>query len=172
MYNDQIAYTEAHSSGDPRYPFFIANYFKKIGDKEKELVYAKKAYDLSPDKQSFGYTMALAELNNGHPAEAIKYARHAYEVEPHNADALRYYTYISLEEGRTAAGPFDLMKLGVLAQVLGDAYTQYGQTLAMDPQFWAVFKEVKNGATAKKALANRLGQLIPEKKAVFDTLAK
>ncbi|MEN9604448.1 MAG: hypothetical protein RJB39_133 [Candidatus Parcubacteria bacterium] len=173
LYNDQIAYVEAEAKGDPRYPFFIANFFKQIGDKEQELVYTQKAYDLSPNKQSFGYALALAQLQNGNIAESVKITKHEYEVNQNNAEALRYYTYMALEEAHAKpANTLDLLKLGALAQVLADGYIKHGHTLAFDPQIWTVFVEVKNGVVAKKAFAKRLGELVPEKKAVFVNLAK
>lgn len=172
LYEEQIAYVKEHSAGDPRYPFFISNFFKQIGDKEQELLYAKEAYALSPNKESFAYMLALSETNNGNPAAAFEYVKKAYEARPENPEALRYYTYISLENARLSNGNFDLLKIGKLAEILADAYHTHEHALVLDPQLWTVFKEAKNAVVVKKAFAAKLKDLIPEKKEVIANLAR
>lgn len=173
LYQEQIAYVTKNHQGDPRYPFFISNFYRQIGNTEKELEYAKAAYELSPDKQSFAYMVALAEISaHRNTSAALQYVKKAYEVRPDNEEALRYYVYISLEHARKADKTVDLKQVSALAQILADAFHVYGHTIAFDSQLWSVFKEMGNGGAAKKLLAAKLKDLIPEKKEIITDLAK
>lgn len=172
LYDEQIKYVKEHSTGDPRYPFFISNFFKQVGDKAQSLAYAKEAYELSPNKESFAYMVAIAEIANGNPAGAVEYTKKAYENKPVNEEALRYYVYMLFEDARNKAGNLDIAKVGNIATILADAYHTHNQQLVLDPQLWTAFDMAKNKAVAKKSFATKLQDLIPAKNEVIAGLAK
>ncbi len=156
---------------EPRYSFFAANMYTAIGDINNAMLYAEKAYNLSPKKQAFAYALALLHIRKGEKDRAVEYVRKAYQDALQNEEALTYYVSMSIEAARKKDNSFDLVALGGVAQILADAYKQYGHKVVFDTRLWSPFKEIKQPVAAK-VLAKRLGELIPEKKAEFETLAK
>lgn len=167
---EQIQAQMLANPGEPRYPFFATNFHTSIGDIEKALLYAEKAYSLSPKKQSFAYALALLNIRKGEKDKAVEYVRKAYQDAPENSEAFTYYVSMGIDAARKTNNTFDLVVLGGVAQILADGYKQYGHDVAFDSRLWAAFKDVKQPVAAK-ALAKRLGELIPEKKKEFETLA-
>ncbi len=168
---DEIARQMNENPNEPRYPFFATNMYTSIGDVNNALVYAQKAYSLSPKKQSFAYTLALLHIRKGEKDKAVEYVRKAYQDAPENVEAFTYYATMGIEAARKKDNSFDLVALGGVAQVLADGYKQYGHQVALDSRLWGAFKDVKQ-PVAGKVLAKRLGELIPDKKKEFEVLAK
>ncbi|MES2622915.1 MAG: O-antigen ligase family protein [Patescibacteria group bacterium] len=169
LFQNRIVYHQEHNAADPRFAFFASNFYSKVDALDPAIAYAKLAYDLSPQKQSFAYSLAVLEYRKGNIATALQIVKKAYEDAPLNSDAFSYYVSTLLEEAKTAKGTsYDAVKLGGIAQVLADGYTKYNQTLVIDQRFWDVFMTTGHEKSAK-LLANRLAELIPEKKAEFAT---
>lgn len=158
-------------AGDPRYPFFLYNFYNSIGDNTNALVYAQMAYDLSPKKQSFAQALALIHIKRGESDKAIELVRKAYQSDPRDLDSLIYYVSMSIDAAQNKTGGFDFVKLGGVAQIIADAYHQNKHEIGLKPELWAPFKQTKQYQAAQ-VFAQRLGELIPEHKAEFQALAK
>ncbi len=161
----------AADAGDPRYPFFLYNFYNSIGDNTNALVYAQMAYDLSPKKQSFAQALALIHIKRGESDKAIELVRKAYQSDPRDLDSLIYYVSMSVDAAQNKTGGFDFVKLGGVAQIIADAYHQNKHEIGLKPELWEPFKQTKQPQAAK-VLAQRLGELIPEHKAEFEALAR
>lgn len=167
----EIAKQIGENPNEPRYPFFVTNMYSGIGDINNALVYAQKAYNVSPKKQAFAYTLALLHIRKGEKDKAVEYVRKAYQDAPENTEAFTYYATMAIEAARKKDNSFDLVALGGVAQILADGYKQHGHQVAFDSRLWNAFKDVKQ-TVAGKVLAKRLGELIPDKKKEFEVLAK
>ena len=164
LFQDRIAYHEKYNAQDPRFSYFASNFYSKVGALDDAYTYAKRAYDLSPNKQTFAYMLIIIDLNRGKIVSTIPYLKKAYEDAPQNKDAFAYYVSILLESAKVQGGKtYDSVKLGGLAEVLADGYVKHGHTLMLEQKFWNVFLDIgkKKQATI---LANRLIELVPEKK--------
>lgn len=171
LYQERVAYHDAHSQGDPRYPYFMSSFYGKIGSYDKALEYAKKTYALSPTKQSFAYGLAILELQKANITGALVYLKKAYEDAPQNSDAFGYYISTLIEAARTSPTTFDTAKLGVLAQVLADGYKNQGHTILVNEKLWDVFAKTGKKTYARQ-LAARLIILVPEKKTEIEAFVK
>ncbi len=171
LYQERVVYAEANNQGDPRYPYFISTFYGKAGIFDKSLEYAQKAYDLSPNKQSFAYGVAILELQRGNPSGALVFLKKAYEDAPQNEDAFGYYVSTLIESAKTGTTTFNVVKLGELSQVLADGYTKYGHDLLVNAKLWNTFKAGGKKIYAQQ-LASRLIILVPSKKVEIQALAK
>lgn len=171
LYKSRIAYHEVHSAGDPRFAYFAANFYDKVGVLDKAYEYASKAYAISPNKQSFATDLAVLEFRKGNVSRALEIVKKAYEDAPQNAEALAYYTSTLLEDAKVKTGGYDAVKLGGIAPILAEAYSTYGHGLILEKRFWDVVKSAGKKGQAQ-LFAKRLGELLPEKKTEFENLAK
>lgn len=174
LYQSRIAYHEEFSSGDPRFAYFATNFYSKLSALDKAYEYALKAYNLSPTKQSFAHQLAIIEFTKGNTARALEIVKKAYVDAPQNKDAFAYYASTLLEDAKVSTSStsgYSIVKLGGVAPILADGYITYGHQLILEPRFWTVVKTIGKKGEAK-ILADRLGELIPDKKAAFQTLAK
>ncbi len=165
LYQTRLAYHGTKNAQDPRFAYFASNFYLKLNAEDQALEYALKAYNLSPNKQSFAYGVAVLELRKGDTTSALAYLKKAYEDAPQNPDAFTYYVSVLVEDAKINGGKtFSAVKLGSIAQVLADGYTQHQQPLLVDPKLWETF--TKTGKIREgKILSTRLEELVPEKKA-------
>ncbi len=164
LYQSRVTYHEEKNAADPRFAYFTTNFYDKLGATDKAIEYAKKAYELSPQKQSFAYTLAILLLKKGDIAGAIPYIKKAYEDAPKNPDAFAYYVSLLVEDAKVRGGvTYDSVKLGGVAQVLADGYTKNNHNLMFDAKLWKLFLDAGKKKEAR-ILANRLTELVPDKK--------
>lgn len=164
LYQTRLAYYENKNTQDPRFLYFATNFYDTLTATDKALEYAKKAYDLSPQKQSFAYNVAILSVKKGDIASAIVYLKKAYDDAPKNPDAFENYVSILIEDAKILKGSaYSPVKLGGLAQVLADGYIAYNHNLILESKLWDMF--IKTGKKKDAiVLANRLAELIPSKK--------
>lgn len=172
LYQARIAYHEEKNAADPRYAYFATNFYDNLGATDQAIVYAKKSYDLSPQKQSFAYNLAILTLKKNDTQGALTLLKKAYEDAPKNSSAFENYIAILLEDAKiNNGGSYSSVKLGGIAQVLADGYTQYNQKIMLDVKFWDTF--TKTGKIREgQVLSKRLIELVPSEKAAIQALVK
>ena len=111
LFQERIGYHNRNNALDPRYPYFVTNFYSRISMTDKAYEYAKKAYDLSPQKQSFAYTLAVTEVQRGDRESAVAHIKKSYEDAPQNREAFGYYTSILFDDAKMPNGKYDVAKL-------------------------------------------------------------
>ncbi len=158
VYTDIVTKYNVDINQDARFNYFVSNTYKSIGMLDQAIIYADKAYKLSPQKQSFAYSKASMLLSRGNTVEALALLKKAYEDAPQNVTAYGYYVGILSEIAK--ADNYNPVKLGGIAEVLVDGYKKNKHDVIFKKDFWNLF----TNQTVKNILVNRLIELLPEEK--------
>lgn len=143
---------------DARYNYFVSNTYRSLGMKDQALVYADRAYNLSPEKQSFAYNKALILMNDGDLDGTLALLKKAYEDAPQNMTAYGYYIGVLSEIAKK--NNYTDASVTEIAQALVGGYKKYNYDLILKAEFWSMFTDKR----AKIIIANKIIQLMPEKK--------
>ena len=97
---DQYAKETAGSKGDPRPWYFESIFYQKLGMNDKALIAIQQASKLSPTKQSFLFSEGQILLSLKKTDEALVVFKKAYELDKTNPEALKYYSFSLIENGK------------------------------------------------------------------------
>ena len=97
---DQYTKEFKASKMDPRPYYFYSIFQQKLGLNKEALMTIKQAVVLSPTKQSFLFSEGQLLLTLNQKDESVAVFKHAYELDKVNTEALKYYTYILIEDNR------------------------------------------------------------------------
>ncbi len=97
---DQYAKEFQSSKTDPRPYYFYSIFQQKLGMNEGALVTIKQAVQLSPTKQSFLFSEGQILLTLNKRDESVAIFKQAYELDKTNTEALKYYVYSMIEDGK------------------------------------------------------------------------
>lgn len=161
LYKTVVDEYDKERNQDARYNHFVSNTYSALGATDQALVYADRAYKLSPEKQSFAYSKALILVNKGDLDGTIILLKKAYEDAPQNFTAYGYYIGILSEMAKK--NNYDAVSVNTIAQALIDGYKKQNYDLIFKAEFWNQFTDKK----AKNIIANKIVELMPEKKVVI-----
>lgn len=89
---------------DARLELFLSGLYGQFGQYAEALAHAKRAAELSPNKQQILFQLGLAEINAKEEKDALDTFKKAYELAPENDQALIYFAAGEYFVGRRAAG--------------------------------------------------------------------
>jgi tetratricopeptide (TPR) repeat protein len=158
LYKGVVDEYDKEKDQDARYNYFVSNTYKSLGITDQALVYADRAYKLSPEKQSFAYSKAIILMNSGDLDGTLALLKKAYEDAPQNITAYGYYVGILSEIAKK--NNYNEASVNVIAEALVDGYKNHNYDLILKKDFWVMFED-KN---KKTLIANKLAQLLPELK--------
>jgi O-antigen ligase len=158
VFEESVKEYDQKISDDARYNYFVSNTYSALGDKDRALIYVNKAYDLSPQKQSFAYAKALVMLNHGDLDGVIALLKKAYEDAPQNLAAFGYYTGMLVEKAK--ADNYSVVSINNVATALVEGYTKNGHDMVLKKELWDLFTDRR----VKTILVNRVVELLPEKR--------
>lgn len=158
LYKTMVDEYDKEKNQDARFNYFVSNTYRSLGMLDQSLIYADRAYKLSPEKQSFAYNKALILMNNGDLNGTLGLLKKAYEDAPQNITAYGYYIGVLSEIAKK--NNYDAASITVISQALVDGYKTQNYDLIFKADFWSVFTDKK----AKTLIANKIIQLMPEKK--------
>jgi tetratricopeptide (TPR) repeat protein len=93
----------ARDPENARIRLFASGFYNRIGNREKALEHALKAYELSPTKQHVLFQLGEVYLNTGETDKALEIFRQAYEAAPEFDEARKLYAFAA-----NYAGNFEL----------------------------------------------------------------
>ncbi len=158
LYKNLTDEYDKEKNQDARYNYFVSNTYRSLGIIDQALVYADRAYKLSPEKQSFAYNKAIILMNKGDLDGTMALLKKAYEDAPQNITSYGYYIGVLSEIAKK--NNYDNKSVTDIAQALVDGYKNYNYDLILKAEFWNQFTVKK----AKKIIANKIVELMPEKK--------
>ena len=158
FYQGVVAQYDKDTYQDARFNFFTSNAYRSMGMNEKALAYARKAYTLSPQKQSFAYAYALLLFENNAPEEASAVVKKAYTDAPENVTAYGYY--IGIQGEILKKTNYNLDQLNALAVFTAAGYVDHGHTLIFGKEVYSLI----SNPIAKKIFVNKLIELLPAEK--------
>jgi O-antigen ligase len=135
---DQYAKETAGSKTDPRPWYFQSIFYQKLGMYDKSLTAIQQASKLSPTKQSFLFSEGQILLTMKKTDEAMSVFKKAYELDKRNPEALKYYSFSLIENG----------KINDVDQLLSD-HVKYNsafkaETIWNDPVILQALMDIKN----------------------------
>ncbi len=166
FYSSLLNKYDKEISDDARYNYFVSNTYKGLGADDKALVYAEKAYKLSPEKQSFAYHIATMLFATGDIDNTYIIIKKAYDDEPKNVTAYGYYISILLEIAKK--NNYSIDSIDNLSKVLTDGYIKYNFDIVLKKEFWNLIKD----SNAKKILSEKIIKNVPELKNSIIELSK
>ena len=86
--------------GDARYEVFAGNFYALYGDSADAERHLAEALKLSPNKQTILYQIGNLYISAKKYDEAVAVFKKAYELEPSNPDAAKYYSAALIYAGR------------------------------------------------------------------------
>lgn len=158
LFEETVKENDTKISNDARYNFFVSNTYKGLGANDKAIMYMDKAYELSPNKQSFAYAKALLLLNNNNLTEVISILKKAYFDAPQNLSAFGYYTGMLVEKAKV--DNYNPASVNEVAIALVEGYTKNNHDMVLKKELWDLFTDKK----VKTLLVNKVVELLPEKK--------
>jgi O-antigen ligase/tetratricopeptide (TPR) repeat protein len=96
--------------GDARNETFAGMLFLRYGQTGDALVHFDEAHKLSPHKQTIGFNLILAYLNNNRGDEAFALAKEMYELAPDFSEAAKMYAVTAIYKGEQKLADSLLMK--------------------------------------------------------------
>jgi Flp pilus assembly protein TadD len=118
-------------------------FYSFYGLYDDALVYVSKASELSPTKQTILYQLGSLYINKKQFPQALLVFKKAYESEPKNEDALKYYAISALYNGDNK-----------LAESL--LVPKYGSINLNDDKFLRYFSDTKQWSRVVAILKQRL----------------
>lgn len=96
---------------DARLELFYGSFLNQIGDKENGFTHVLKAHELSPQKQTILFEMAVNDyLVTGNTEQALVLLKQAYDLEPKYKQAQIYYALALVYAGKQKEADALLMK--------------------------------------------------------------
>lgn len=115
---------------DARLELFLSGLYSQYGKYEEAIAHAKRATQLSPDKQQILFHLGLTYVNAGQEQDALDAFKKAYELAPENDQALVYY----------AAGEYFLGRIGNGDKLLNE---RFGSTIVDNQQLLQLYTNLK-----------------------------
>ncbi len=97
---DQYMKEFQSSKTDPRPYYFYSIFLQKLGMNDAALSAIKQAADISPAKQSFLFPEGQLLLMLNRKDESVAVFKKAFELDKINTEALKYYVYSMIEDGK------------------------------------------------------------------------
>ncbi len=157
LFEEKVIEYDKKISNDARYNYFVYNTYKNLGLNDKALLYMNKAYDLSPNKQSFAYAKATALLEVKNIDEVIVVLKKAYEDAPQNLSAFGYYVGMLTEKAKLEN--YNPISVNNVAVVLVEGYKKNNHDMLLKKELWDLIEDKR----FKLLLSNRVIELLPEK---------
>ena len=145
-------------ANDSRYNYFVTNTYRSAGLLIEAQKYIDKAYDLSPNKQTFAYLKAITLFDQNKNDEALLILEKAYLSAPENKDAYSYYLGLLIQDMKNKNYNIDAVNKVIDVSVSG--YKDYKHDLILSREYWGLI-ENKN---IKNLFKTRIIKSLPESK--------
>jgi O-antigen ligase len=158
-YQNIVKKYDAEKNQDARFNYFVANTYTNLGLNDQALVYANKAYELSPQKQSFAYVKAVSLVAKGNEdLQVLSVLKKAYDDAPENITAFGYYVGTLSEIAKKNNYPIE--QVNYIADTLVQGYVKNNHDIILTKEFWAMF----TNKPVKDLLVQRMITELPDQK--------